>query len=348
MPQETTSSEFLASGLLAQAGVEWFHFALRPEGPSMKDYFAGPNTVLTHFTPPDVAATGSAQAVLQAFLSQVHPEDRAYLQGYVGQHMQGDQPTSYSSGRFRGLDENGEYRWYELRSRIRPHEELIIVEGLFIDVNEAQNISEELLVSLREKETLLKEVYHRVKNNLQIVSSLLTLQGETLESESQRLPLLDSASRVRAMALVHQQLYSEATLSRVSLVDYVRELGITLTSSTRAPLVVQVEGDAIEVDLELAVPCGLILNEMLMNAIRHGSSSDGVSRVDISLTRETSSFELRVADHGPGLPEGFSPIRSETLGLRLIESLSRQIRAKLVAESMNGAVFSLRIPLPEI
>ncbi|MFZ9886383.1 MAG: sensor histidine kinase [Myxococcota bacterium] len=346
MTGERAGGQLLPVGMLVEAGVQWFHFPLRPEGPSMQAYFGLPQTVVTHFTPPEVLASRSALAVLESFLSQIHPEDRAYLQGYVGQHLQGSEPTSFSSGRFRGLDEHGDYRWYEIRSRIRPHEDLIIAEGIVIDVHEAQTTSDQLFISLREKETLLKEVYHRVKNNLQIVSSLLTLQGETLDDEKQRLPLLDSASRVRSMALVHQQLYTEATLSRVPLMDYVRELGNSLVGSTRAPLELQIQGDHVEVDLELAVPCGLILNELLMNAIRHGASPDGISRVHISLTNATTHFELRIADQGPGLPEGFSPFRRETLGLRLIESLSRQIRAKIVAESRDGAVFSLQIPLP--
>jgi PAS domain S-box-containing protein len=211
------------------------------------------------------------------------------------------------------------------------------------DLTERHRMEEALTRSLREKEMLLKEVHHRVKNNLQIVASLLTLQAEGLDGPAHA-ALVDTVYRVRSMSAVHQQLYGTLGLDRIDLGEYTHQLCTSLQSSIAPDAAVSFSLEVVEVSIENAVPCGLILNELITNALKHGRSSDGTCYISVTLSRRGEGFCLVLADRGPGIAaEKASPT---SLGMQLIRSLSRQLRGKLKFESDGGARISLDVPGP--
>jgi PAS domain S-box-containing protein len=212
------------------------------------------------------------------------------------------------------------------------------------DLTERHRLEEALTRSLREKETLLKEVHHRVKNNLQIVSSLLSLQSGSIAEPAARSALGESVHRVRAMSFVHQQLYGTHDFDRVDLSEYARTLCVSLQQSLDPNAGLNFVFERVEVGIEQAIPCGLILNELLTNALKHGRDADGRCALTITIGPSDGGVLLSVSDAGPG----FQGKPSQTsLGMQLIRSLTRQLRAKLEIAPGPGARVTLRIPPKE-
>ncbi len=199
--------------------------------------------------------------------------------------------------------------------------------------------------SLSEKETLLKEIHHRVKNNLQIISSLLMLQIERFPSDDTRAMMLEAVLRVRSMALIHQQLYGVESLDRVDLSDYARTLSESLKSALMPNVRVQVRAEPVPVTVHYAVPLGLILNEFMTNAIKYGLRTDpdaaGRTGPDVDVLVELSvddgRLTMAVTDSGPGLPDSPGVGATGSLGLELVRALTRQLRGTLSFQSQMGA-----------
>lgn len=197
--------------------------------------------------------------------------------------------------------------------------------------------------SLHEKEVLLREIHHRVKNNLQIISSLLTLQSQQMPSPEAQGLLEECVHRVRSMALIHQQLYGVESLERIDLGVYAQALSASLRGSLAPQCRVHVDADPVEVAVDTAVPIALILNELLTNAFKYGTPPAHPAEdwdVCVRVTGTSERFTLTVRDHGPGLPENFDLNGSNTLGLQLIRALCRQIHARLSATTESGACFT--------
>ncbi len=201
----------------------------------------------------------------------------------------------------------------------------------------------ELQTSLQEKEVLLKEIHHRVKNNLQVISSLLRLQSETVPDKATAKLFLDSQERVRAMAMVHEYLYKSADLARIDFQAYVASLvrnlyrSFGLTSSENAPTV---EVDDVLLGLDVAVPCGLLLTELVSNAAKYAYPDKKGGRVDIRFRHLSEGlFELSVADHGVGFPENFDWMKADSLGLRLVRLLTEQLQGQILLENNHGIKF---------
>ena len=195
--------------------------------------------------------------------------------------------------------------------------------------------------SLVEKETLLKEIHHRVKNNLQIISSLLALQADNVLEERARGLLLESVARVRSMALIHQKLYLANDLAHIDFDDYARTLVRELTGSLAPDTHVVVDTEPVHLTVDLAVPLGLVLNELVTNALKHGRAADGRLDLAVDLGRAGSGFVLSVSDRGRGLPEALAIERSTSLGFKLVHSLVKQVRATLAVEREGGTCIRL-------
>ena len=210
--------------------------------------------------------------------------------------------------------------------------------------------TEELRQSLREKETLLKEIHHRVKNNLQIVSSLLKMQTDTVKDHVAQAALNDSRQRVYSMALIHERLYGTERMDEIDFADYAAGLVNELSYSVGKPPGVEIRIDAAQIllNVDQAIPCGLILNELVTNALKYAYPA-GKSGEILILLRETNDgcVSLRVVDHGIGLPNGFNLKTLDSLGLSIVEILSRQIGGSLHIEENHGTAFIIDFPLSE-
>ncbi|MGL5890994.1 MAG: sensor histidine kinase, partial [Bacteroidia bacterium] len=208
---------------------------------------------------------------------------------------------------------------------------------------EREENQKRMQTSLREKEMLLAEVHHRVKNNLAVISSLLNLQLNTVSNEYTRQILLESRNRVASMALIHQKLYRQDNAEEIDFDTYIHELVTEIRSSYpfATPIHIQVNiiAHRIPLNLTTAIPCGLILNELLSNCYKHAFSEKQRGEINVSFTVSTDDpelYELSVKDNGKGLPENFNPSELNSLGITIIESLTQQIDGKLNWASSPG------------
>jgi PAS domain S-box-containing protein len=258
---------------------------------------------------------------------------------------------------------SGDYRWYLARALPLWDDRGVIVKwvGTATDIDDHKRLSDqleqrvdertkELRQSLAEKTTLLQEVHHRVKNNLQVVCSLLSMQIACSDGVLLARPLQDAHSRVLAMSLIHEQIYQSDTLADLNFGEYIGTLSDRLfTAYCVDPSRIQLElsVDLIHLDVDHAIPCGLILNELLSNSLKHAfrDGCEGVIRVSLKKT-ENGYVELTVADNGAGLPVGFRLEDARSLGLLVVRTLIHQLRADMVATSDGGAMFRFGWKLP--
>jgi two-component sensor histidine kinase/CheY-like chemotaxis protein len=225
--------------------------------------------------------------------------------------------------------------------------------------------------SLREKEVLLREIHHRVKNNLQVISSLLYLQSQNISDPEILEMFQDSQNRVRSMALVHEELYRTEDLAQIDFAEYIQELAGQLLRSYNLgsdAIALKVDADDTALGVDAAVPCGLILNELLSNSLKHAfptllDSGDGRDRTGQPVSAEQAAassgegneigvklytdpegmVQLRVADNGIGFPEGLDFRKTESLGLQLVNILVRQLRGKVELHREGGTEYRITL-----
>lgn len=199
------------------------------------------------------------------------------------------------------------------------------------DVTGRKRDEERLRQSLAEKEVLLKEVHHRVKNNLQVVSSLLRMQSRTVADPSVRRIFQESQNRVQAMALVHENLYQTGDLSNIEMRRYLSQVvGNLLQSHARPGVMADVQSPpGILLPIERAIPCGLIVNELVSNSLKHAFSGMAAGQVTVILERNEEELRLTVGDNGTGLPEDFHFPSDRSLGLQVVDSLVSQLRGRV-------------------
>lgn len=201
--------------------------------------------------------------------------------------------------------------------------------------------------SLEEKELLLKEVHHRVKNNLAIISGLIELQLDQSINENTQKVLRDSQARIRSMALVHDKLYRTSTVTNIGMNTYIRELVNTLAETFTGPdldVELRYEIESIELDIDRAIPCGLLINELVVNAFKHAFNHGEKGILEVSFIRDEADYVLSVADNGRGLPKNFEDKMESSLGMMLIDTFSRQLEATREIHNGEGARFTYRFP----
>lgn len=242
---------------------------------------------------------------------------------------------------------------YSVRAEKHGNDELgLLVDGFNTMLNQIGERDDALRTSLGEKEVLLKEVHHRVKNNLQIIASLLDLQANNITDTATADLLHESRNRVRSMALIHEHLYGTNELARINLPDYVRDLCSNLAASYGLPDVrVDSQVEDLSLDIDTAIPCGLIINELVSNALKY-AFPEGRGRVLVEVESAPDGevgHVMRVIDDGVGLPAGVDPTDSPSLGLQLVTALARQIRGDLEFSSDQGVRMEIRFgkPIPE-
>jgi len=215
------------------------------------------------------------------------------------------------------------------------------------EVNLRRKVEQRLTDSLEEKTVMLKEIHHRVKNNMQVISSLMSLQlGSSNEPMIQE-ALKESQSRIRSMALVHEILYRSDNFAAVGFRDYLEQLVRQVSHANQKPNVtMHLDGAPLTLSLDQAIPAGLLMNELLTNAIKHAFPDNAAGSITISTRQmEDGLVELSVADTGKGLPADFDITQSTTLGLRLVSSLSTQLGGTLSVKSGEGTTFAVQFPL---
>lgn len=222
--------------------------------------------------------------------------------------------------------ENRDERWLEYSSQ--PIQSGVYEGGRmehYKDVTSLKQTQGELETTLREKETLLKEIHHRVKNNLQIISSLLSLQSKKTESAELKDAFEDSIHRIRSMAMIHEHLYQSENLDQVNFRVYIEDICEHLleTYGVKELIDVVLDVEPVELNLDTSIACGLIINELLSNAIEHGSSEDGRNRVILSFGNpQGRMIRLQVTDFGEGYEDGPDMDSPDSMGLSIVRSLA--------------------------
>lgn len=218
------------------------------------------------------------------------------------------------------------------------------------EVSDRATAEAQLRSSLKEKETLLKEVHHRVKNNLQVISSLLRLQLTSSNAPNISDLIRDSQSRIQSMALVHELLYQSEDLSTIDLGQYLEFLTHSLMASYQSQaqqIDIQTSCDSFDVNIETAITCGLLLNELVSNAIKHAFPTGEQGTVQVSIERGDTNINLIVQDNGVGLKEDHSEVHRNSLGLKLIDSFINQLDAKMSLTTGAGTRYEIKMPIPD-
>ncbi len=206
---------------------------------------------------------------------------------------------------------------------------------------------ETLQQSLQEKEVLLKEIHHRVKNNMAIISGLLTLQARHTRHAELKNILKDSQSRIRSMALIHELLYQHENLAKINFKEYIHQLAEGISSSFHfldKRIIIVIDAEDAEMDIVHAVPCALILNELITNCYKYAFNGKQNGQISIGFSKHANRFELSIADNGVGLPADFNPQKTTSLGMQLICSLTRQIGGTMQLSSERFTSFTFSWP----
>jgi two-component system CheB/CheR fusion protein len=273
------------------------------------------------FTPEDVAS-GEADAELEKARTTGRAEDERW-------HMRKDGSRFFAGGVLTTVrDEAGRLRGFARIMR---------------DITERKEAEEQIRASLREKEVLLKEIHHRVKNNLQVITSLLSLQAEHLADPKIAGVLDDMKTRVRSIATIHEMLYGSENLARIDFAGYLKSIGSDLLAFYMASERVKLNLTAEQVFLNItqAVPCGLIVNELLTNSFKYAFPGNKTGTIKVSFRRESGRCTLEIADDGIGLPADLDLQNSNSMGLHLVSLLVQQLKATLVTDRSKGTRFGI-------
>jgi PAS domain S-box-containing protein len=224
--------------------------------------------------------------------------------------------------------------------------------GILQDITERKHAEEKLQASLREKETLLKEVHHRVKNNMQVISSLLNLQAGQIADPQTRDVFRDSQNRVRAMALVHEKLYQSADLARIQFGEYIRHLTDFLFraySQQAQNISLQLDIADVTLGVDTAIPCGLLINELVSNALKHAFPQGRAGTLTVALhATSPQQCSLVVQDDGVGMPTAFDWQQTTSLGLQLVLSLVSQLAGEVQLTNQAGTTFTIQFAVSSV
>lgn len=198
----------------------------------------------------------------------------------------------------------------------------------------------ELKQALEEKDVLFKEVHHRVKNNFQLISSLLNLHLNNSDNDAVQMALTEAKDRISSMALVHEKLYQSKSLSNINLKEYVNDLIVYLLENSEEEIESLINVEEVELNIETIIPLGLIFNELVTNSIKYAFNWTDEKHIEINIKKNEDKLRIEYADNGPGLPEGFDIENIDSLGLNLVQILVLQLHGKLEVLNKDGAYFS--------
>ncbi len=236
----------------------------------------------------------------------------------------------------------------EIRVKERTNELALINQSLKIEISERKQIELHIQESLQEKEVLLQEIHHRVKNNLQVISSLLDLQSQYVEDKDTREMFRESQNRVKSMSLVHEKLYQSQDYTKVNFTSYIGSLANDLLQAYRVSsenISLKLDIDEVCLSINTAIPCGLIINELISNALKYAFPKNRKGTIKIALySDEEKHLILSIKDNGVGFPSYWNLKKIETLGLQLVNVLVSQIEGILELNLETGTEFCIRFP----
>jgi len=283
------------------------------------------------------------ELISRPFPGFIHPDDREMVVENYRRRTGGETvPSRYV---FRSLARDGGVKWVEIGAVLIDWEGRPATLNFLTDITDRRKADESIQVSLREKEVMLQEIHHRVNNNMQVISSLFRLQAGKTANPEYREILKEGQTRIRAMSLVHEKLYRSSDLSKISLGDYIQSLAshlfyVFLSDPDRIRL--ETDFEEVSLDINSAVPCGLILNELISNSLKHAfpEGRKGMIRIGVRPGPDDTII-IRVADDGIGFPKNLDFRQSENLGLQIANLLVGQLEGTIELNRENGTAFTV-------
>ncbi len=279
------------------------------------------------------------------WIDHIHPEDLPIVLENLDQLSTVGEVTC----EYRFLHNDGSYRWLRDSMKLLSDHSVEVI-GSVVDISDRKRAEDQIRASLQEKEVMLKEIHHRVKNNLQVVSSLLKLQAGHIEDKRIVEVFKESQNRVIAMALIHEKLYQSDDLAKTDFSEYIHSLATALFRSYSAnPRSIQLDLDIQEVRLsiDIAIPCGLIINELISNSLKYAFPAGETGAIYIQLhaqedqSNDSIRYQLIVGDSGRGFPSDLNFRNTKSLGLQLVCTLVRQLRGEIDLSHRMGAQFTI-------
>lgn len=279
------------------------------------------------------------------WVSRLHPEDREWAPPYCMEHTARSEDHIFT---YRSIAADGRVVWIrDIVSVVTDDEgRPVTLRGLLLDDTELKSAEEKLKLSIREKEVLMREIHHRVKNNMAVITSLQSLQANRLEDGPAKEALTESMNRIRSMALVHERIYESEDLASLDVSDYLESLTDYMAGYFGFPRAnINIDVEAVEdcQDLDVLIPMGLIINELVTNSLKHAFDDKSKGMLVISLKcDEAGEMELIVSDNGRGMPDDMDPESTDSLGLLLVRSLVKQLDGNSEIRREGGTAFHIR------
>ncbi|MBI4813898.1 MAG: PAS domain S-box protein [Methanobacterium sp.] len=277
-------------------------------------------------------------------LLEMSPKDIEDLESFTGSNHMRDLDENKITFETILISKDGVKIPVEISTHIFTLKEDKLSLSIARDITERNRMKEKIQLSLEEKEMLLREIHHRVKNNLMIISSLLNLQSRYIKDEEVLNVFKDSQNRARSMALIHDRLYQSSHLKSIDIGEYIQTLASDLfrtyaTDSDRVKLNFNVE--EVMIDINTMIPLGLIVNELLSNCLKHAFPNDRSGQIDIGFHYNHPKYRLTVTDNGVGFPENIDYKNTKSLGLRLVNILTDQIDGNIELKRDKGTEFTI-------
>lgn len=237
--------------------------------------------------------------------------------------------------------------WYEeVHTSVRDRDGKIMKQSMMRDISERKKDEEKIIESLREKEVMLSEIHHRVKNNLQIISSLLNLQSTYIIDKAALNAIKESRNRVSSMALIHEKLYKSKNLSKIDFEDYIKHLTshlLQIYAISKVKVDMKINASQVFLTVDTAIPTGLIINELVSNSLKHAFPDKKEGKIEIEL-KQTSQGEyyLKVKDNGCGIKKDVNLSSTTTLGMQLISMLTKQLAGEVKIENGTGTEVTIK------
>ncbi|MCU0552142.1 MAG: PAS domain S-box protein [Leptolyngbya sp. Prado105] len=279
------------------------------------------------------------------WIDHIHPEDLPSVLEHLDRLAEVGEVTC----EYRFLHQDGSYRWLRDDMKLLSDQSVEVI-GSVVDISDRKWAEEQIRESLQEKEVMLKEIHHRVKNNLQVVSSLLKLQAGYIQDKRIVEVFKESQNRVGAMALIHEKLYQSEDLAKTNFSEYIQSLVTALFRSYSAnsrAIRLRLDIQDVKLTIDTAIPCGLIINELVSNSMKYAFPTGEPGEIYISLqaqeteSHESPHYQLTVGDSGRGFPSDLDFRNTQSLGLQLVCSLIRQLRGQIDLTGKSGVQFTM-------
>ncbi|GCC52345.1 hypothetical protein SanaruYs_25820 [Chryseotalea sanaruensis] len=274
------------------------------------------------------------------FDANIHPDDQEHNNRMIAEV---NANLSVFDIEYRFRQQNGLWRWFRRRSNpSKVGDGRILWNGVIIDITDQKQAELQLIDALKEKDLLIKEIHHRVKNNLQLISSIIFIKMAGMESSESRGFLENMRQRIRSVALIHERLLQTGSINQVNIADYLKKLIHDLQVSMVQPdsrIEVFTQVQSTEISLDNAIHCGLIVNELVVNAFKHAFINRDGGKIEVTFMKSDFACSLIVKDNGVSLPENIQPGLHGSFGMELLEIFIKQLKANLVIERENGTCF---------